>query len=199
MNYSKKALSFLFLLSVASSAVAMKPTKNLRKVITVGNKVLNNNISSSYTPKIKNIIKPIAITPILPNHNNIYTPIKLEIENNDVNKVSTKNISSLVVKKHSYKGLNLNSLQKRSFHKTVRQQGPIGSTIGAVIGKAIPYVVQKGIAGGVTIVVTMYSGPVAGVMAGEAVDKALIIPVEIISTKMAIAGGILGGVLTGPT
>ena len=47
-------------------------------------------------------------------------------------------------------------------------------------------------------VANMVSGPAAAAIVGGAVESTLAVPTEFLSNKMAIAGGIIGGTLTGP-
>lgn len=78
------------------------------------------------------------------------------------------------------------------------EAGPIGATIGAATGKFFVYAVKYSIVAASGWVANMVSGPAAAAIVGGAVESTLAVPTEFLSNKMAIAGGIIGGTLTGP-
>lgn len=76
--------------------------------------------------------------------------------------------------------------------------GGFGAVCGALFGKFIVHAAAGAASGLVGLAVTCVAGPVAGAAAGAGVWGVMAPTVEVASNVVALAGGITGGVITGP-
>jgi hypothetical protein len=114
------------------------------------------------------------------------------ISNNKLNKLVTAGAYLSVNKMSNSEDYSL-KLQGR-----LNGGGPVGALVGAVVVKSAVHIAAQGIFFGIGSIVSFFATPIAGGAVYTGLTHALTPFVEALSVPLSVAGGIVGGVITGP-
>ena len=130
----------------------------------------------------------------------IDVPVKPYMVDKELRGISSKDLSKILVN-GGYIAVNNRSGSDYSLQLNgrIKGGGPLGATVGAVVTKCAVHIAAQGVFMGIGAIVGVITcNPAVGVATYTGISNALTPAVEVMSISFAVAGGIAGGVITGP-